>query len=37
VTILDAEGGTEELPLLTKYEVAHRILDRVRDLFQRRD
>ncbi|HXH22263.1 MAG TPA: bifunctional phosphopantothenoylcysteine decarboxylase/phosphopantothenate--cysteine ligase CoaBC [Dehalococcoidia bacterium] len=29
VTILDAEGGVEELPLLTKYEVAHRILDRV--------
>ncbi|MGE0057043.1 MAG: bifunctional phosphopantothenoylcysteine decarboxylase/phosphopantothenate--cysteine ligase CoaBC [Dehalococcoidia bacterium] len=29
VTILDAQGGIEELPLMTKYEVAQRILDRV--------
>jgi phosphopantothenoylcysteine decarboxylase/phosphopantothenate--cysteine ligase len=29
VTILDAQGGIEELPLLPKYEVADRILDRV--------
>jgi phosphopantothenoylcysteine decarboxylase/phosphopantothenate--cysteine ligase len=29
VTILDAQGGVEELPLLPKYEVADRILDRV--------
>jgi phosphopantothenoylcysteine decarboxylase/phosphopantothenate--cysteine ligase len=29
VTILDAHGGIEELPLMTKYEVADRILDRV--------
>jgi phosphopantothenoylcysteine decarboxylase/phosphopantothenate--cysteine ligase len=29
VTILDAQGGAEELPLLPKYEVADRILDRV--------
>ena len=29
VTILDREGRTTELPLLTKYEVAHEILDRV--------
>jgi phosphopantothenoylcysteine decarboxylase/phosphopantothenate--cysteine ligase len=29
VTIIDAQGGAEELPLLTKYETAHRILDRV--------
>ena len=29
VAILDREGGVEELPLLTKYEVGHRILDRV--------
>lgn len=29
VTILDRDGGVEELPLMTKYEVGHRILDRV--------
>jgi phosphopantothenoylcysteine decarboxylase/phosphopantothenate--cysteine ligase len=29
VTILDAEGGMEELPLMSKYDVAQRILDRV--------
>ena len=29
VVLLDREGGVEELPLLTKYEVGHRILDRV--------
>ena len=29
VTILDSQGGTEEVPLCTKYEVGHRILDRV--------
>ena len=29
VTILDSEGGAEELPLMSKYEVAQRILDRV--------
>jgi phosphopantothenoylcysteine decarboxylase/phosphopantothenate--cysteine ligase len=29
VTILDRDGGMEELPLLTKYQVGHRILDRV--------
>lgn len=29
VTILDRDGGIEELPLLPKKEVAHRILDRV--------
>ena len=28
-TLLDREGGVEELPLLPKLEVAHRILDRV--------
>ncbi|RLT27375.1 MAG: bifunctional phosphopantothenoylcysteine decarboxylase/phosphopantothenate--cysteine ligase CoaBC [Chloroflexi bacterium] len=32
VTILDAKGGREDLPLMTKYEVAGRILDRVVDL-----
>ena len=29
VTLIDNEGGVEELPLMTKYEVGHRILDRV--------
>lgn len=29
VTLLDREGGATELPLLTKYEVGHEILDRV--------
>ena len=29
VLLLDREGGGEELPLMTKYEVGHRILDRV--------
>ena len=29
VTILDSKGGTEEVPLCSKYEVGHRILDRV--------
>jgi phosphopantothenoylcysteine decarboxylase/phosphopantothenate--cysteine ligase len=29
VTILDAQGGAEELPLMSKYDVAQRILDRV--------
>jgi phosphopantothenoylcysteine decarboxylase/phosphopantothenate--cysteine ligase len=36
VTILDDKGGAEELPLLTKYEVAHRILDRVVPLLRQR-
>jgi phosphopantothenoylcysteine decarboxylase / phosphopantothenate---cysteine ligase len=29
VTLINAQGAAEELPLLSKYEVAHRILDRV--------
>ncbi len=29
VTILDSKGGTEKVPLCSKYEVGHRILDRV--------
>jgi phosphopantothenoylcysteine decarboxylase/phosphopantothenate--cysteine ligase len=29
VLLLDREGSVEELPLMPKYEVAHRILDRV--------
>lgn len=36
VTILDREGGAQELPLLTKSEVAHRILDRVVPYLERR-
>ena len=29
VVLLDREGGVEHLPLMAKYEVGHRILDRV--------
>ncbi len=29
VVILDRHGAAEELPLMTKYQVGHRILDRV--------
>jgi len=36
VTILDAKGGVEELPLLSKYEVAQRVLDRVAALLSQR-
>ena len=32
VVLIDRELNVEELPLLTKYEVGQRILDRVRDL-----
>jgi phosphopantothenoylcysteine decarboxylase/phosphopantothenate--cysteine ligase len=35
VTLLDAEGGTEQLPLLSKYDVGTRILDRVAALLGR--
>lgn len=35
VTIIDKSGKVEELPLLTKYEVAHRIFDRVAPLLKR--
>lgn len=35
VTILDRQGSREELPLLSKYEVAHRVLDRVSHLLRR--
>lgn len=34
VTLIDRELGVEELPLLTKYEVGHRVLDRVRAMFR---
>ena len=36
VTILDRNEGVEDLPLMTKYEVAHRILDRVVDMLKRK-
>ncbi len=32
VTIIAANGASEDLPLMSKYEVGHRILDRVRDI-----
>jgi phosphopantothenoylcysteine decarboxylase/phosphopantothenate--cysteine ligase len=34
VTLIDRELGVEELPLLTKYDVSNRILDRVKGLFR---
>ena len=34
VTLIDRDLQVEELPLLTKYEVSNRILDRVRDLIR---
>ncbi|MFB0536570.1 MAG: phosphopantothenoylcysteine decarboxylase, partial [Anaerolineae bacterium] len=34
VTLLDASGGVEELPLLPKDEVAERVMDRVIELLQ---
>ncbi len=34
VVLLDREGGEEELPLMTKYDVAWRILDRVKRLME---
>ncbi|MDP2950291.1 MAG: phosphopantothenoylcysteine decarboxylase, partial [Chloroflexota bacterium] len=34
VVILDRAGGEERLPLMTKYEVAQRILDRVAELLK---
>ncbi|MCS5666786.1 MAG: bifunctional 4'-phosphopantothenoylcysteine decarboxylase/phosphopantothenoylcysteine synthetase, partial [Dehalococcoidia bacterium] len=34
VTIIDRDLQVEELPLLTKYDVSNRILDRVRDLIR---
>jgi phosphopantothenoylcysteine decarboxylase/phosphopantothenate--cysteine ligase len=35
VVLIDRDLRVEELPLLTKYEVSNRILDRVRDLLHR--
>jgi phosphopantothenoylcysteine decarboxylase/phosphopantothenate--cysteine ligase len=36
VVILDAAGGKQELPLLTKYEVAQRVLDRLLPILRER-
>jgi phosphopantothenoylcysteine decarboxylase/phosphopantothenate--cysteine ligase len=37
VVILDAAGGKQELPLLTKYEVAQRVLDRLLPILRERN
>ncbi len=37
VTIIDAFGATEKLPLMSKAEVSDKILDRVSSLLQKRD
>jgi len=34
VAILDTDGGVDEMPLMPKYQVGHRILDRVVDLLR---
>lgn len=36
VTIIDRSGAAEELPLLPKYDVAHRVLDRVAQILRER-
>ena len=36
VTLIDREGRTEELPLMDKYDVGHRILDRALELLKKR-
>ena len=36
VTIIDRDGGAEELALMSKYDVANRILDRVLPLLRAR-
>ena len=35
VTLLDPDGGVEELPLMSKYDVAVRVLDRLAALIER--
>jgi phosphopantothenoylcysteine decarboxylase/phosphopantothenate--cysteine ligase len=37
VTLIDASGAAEELPLLSKYDVGHRILDRVAAILRARE
>jgi len=34
VTLIDRDLAVEELPLLNKYDVSNRILDRVKGLFR---
>lgn len=34
VTLIDAEGGHEDLPLMTKAEVAHQVLNRIVDMLR---
>ena len=36
VTIIDKKGNTEDLPLLSKREVADRVVDRVVELLKKR-
>jgi phosphopantothenoylcysteine decarboxylase/phosphopantothenate--cysteine ligase len=36
VTILDREGGREDVPLMSKYDVAQRILDRLVPILDQR-
>jgi phosphopantothenoylcysteine decarboxylase/phosphopantothenate--cysteine ligase len=36
VTIIDRDGRAEDLPVMSKYEVGHRILDRIAAILQRR-
>ncbi len=36
VTLLDKDGGILDLPMMTKYEVAHHILDKVVEVIKRR-
>ena len=36
VTLIDPQGGVEELPLLPKYDVGHKVLDRVAALLRER-
>lgn len=37
VTLIDTNGAADELPLLSKYDVGHKILDRVVALLRQRD
>ena len=37
VTILDNKGGALDLPLMTKYEVAHHVLDKLVEVLDQRE
>ena len=37
ITIIDTSGAAEEIPLLPKYDVSHRLLDRVVTLLKERE